>query len=179
MLLILDSEPRRQRGDGCACDPDGCKAGLPRTGSGGMPPRRPYACAASRKNVTPRPGSEKQLSERRPEFPNRPRFRPSKPEAPADARKVRRGVMELICSETLGQEGGAEVRSSEETHELLVVHGLDGGVSLALVGEGDEAEAARATGAGLAVDDIIVSVRKSRERREEARSPRRNGKLTS
>lgn len=38
-----------------------------------------------------------------------------------------------------------------KTHELLVVHGLDGSVSRRLVGKGDKAEAARATRARLTV----------------------------
>jgi len=46
---------------------------------------------------------------------------------------------------------GNRERVRTTTHELLVVHGLDGGVGRRLVGEGDEAEAARATRTRLAV----------------------------
>ena len=37
------------------------------------------------------------------------------------------------------------------THEVLVIHGLDGSVRLRLLTVGDESEATRASGPGLAV----------------------------
>ena len=46
-------------------------------------------------------------------------------------------------------------KSRNSTHELLVVHGLDGGVSLSLLGEGDEAETARAASSGLGHDNAV------------------------
>lgn len=55
-------------------------------------------------------------------------------------------------------------RAKNSTHELLVVHGLDGGVSLGLLAVGDKAEATRASGSGLAeTQEIRGGVRVSRE----------------
>jgi hypothetical protein len=45
------------------------------------------------------------------------------------------------------------------TYELLVVHGVDGGLSLVLGGEGDESETTGAPSSGLTVE--------RRERREQ------------
>lgn len=65
-----------------------------------------------------------------------------------------------------------------KTHELLVVHGLDGGVSLGLLAKGDEAEAARATSSGLSHDNAVNHLAELGERIAErvvVGSPARSG----
>ena len=52
------------------------------------------------------------------------------------------------------------------THELLVVHGLDRGVGLGLLREGNESETARAAGSGLSHDDAVDDLSEPREKGE-------------